>query len=332
MQNKNVISTEAPIYSQLPARERVGLAISGTNTTAVVAAIVAAESAGVRQVWMTQGGPSPDTLTLFAAAAVQTTSIRLGTAIIPTYPRHPLTMAQQALTLGDLAPGRFRLGIGPSHRPIIEGTYGIPMTAPLDYLKEYVSVLRSALWDGKVDYHGRFFTVKTTLPRPPRTPILISALRTGAFQLAGSIADGAISWVCPAPYLIEQALPALRTGATNRKRPAPPLIAHVPVVLSQDRQTVLDVARKQLGRYGRLPFYTGMFADAGFPIPADGTLSDALLDSLVVSGDEATVMARLTDLLAQGLDELLVQPIAVTDMASEQARLATLIGQLSPSI
>jgi len=241
-------------------------------------------------------------------------------------------MAQQALTLGDLAPGRLRLGIGPSHRPIIEGTYGIPMTAPLEYLKEYVSVLRSALWDGKVDYHGHFFNVKTTLPRPPHTPILISALRTGAFQLAGSIADGAISWVCPAPYLIEKALPALRAGAANRKRPAPPLIAHVPVVLSQDRQTVLDVARKQLGRYGRLPFYTGMFADAGFPVSSDGTLSDALLDSLVVSGDETTVMARLTDLLAQGLDELLVMPIAIADIAGEQARLAELIGQLSPSV
>jgi F420-dependent oxidoreductase-like protein len=332
MPNKDVPSIETQISSQLSARERVGLVISGTDTLAAVSAIVAAEAAGVRQVWMTQGGPSPDTLTLFVAAAVQTTSIRLGTAIIPTYPRHPLTMAQQALTLVDLAPGRFRLGIGPSHRPIIEGTYGIPMTAPLDYLKEYVSVLRSALWEGKVNYQGHFFTVKTTLPRPPHTPILISALRTGAFQLAGAIADGAISWVCPAPYLIEKALPALRAGATNRKRPAPPLIAHVPVALSQDHQTVLDAARKQLGRYGKLPFYTGMFADAGFPVSSDGTLSDALLDNLVVSGDEVTIMARLTDLLAQGLDELLVQPISITDIAGEQARLATLIGQLSPSV
>jgi F420-dependent oxidoreductase-like protein len=328
MQNKDIISTEAQRSSQLSARERVGLVISGTDTLAAVSAIVAAESAGVRQVWMTQGGPSPDTLSLFAAAAVQTTSIRLGTAIIPTYPRHPLTMAQQALTLGDLAPGRLRLGIGPSHRPIIEGTYGIPMTAPLDYLKEYVSVLRSALWEGKVNYQGHFFTVKTTLPRPPHTPILISALRTGAFQLAGAIADGAISWVCPAPYLIEKALPALRAGAASRKRTVPPLIAHVPVALSQDHQTVRDAARKQLGRYGRLPFYTGMFADAGFPVSSDGMLSDALLDNLVVSGDEATVMARLTDLLAQGLDELLVMPIAIADIAGEQARLATLIGQL----
>jgi alkanesulfonate monooxygenase SsuD/methylene tetrahydromethanopterin reductase-like flavin-dependent oxidoreductase (luciferase family) len=116
-------------------------------------------------------------------------------------------------------------------------------------------------------------------------------------------------------------------GAAKTKRPVPPLIAHIPVALSQDRQAVLAVARKQLGRYGKLPFYAEMFADAGFPVSSDGTMSDALLESLVVSGDEDTVAARLTDLLAQGLDELLIMPIAVTDVEDEQARLATLIGQ-----
>jgi F420-dependent oxidoreductase-like protein len=327
MQNNNKTFTDTQTFTQLPARERVGLAIYGATAAQVVAAIVAAEAAGVRQVWMTQGGPSPDTLSIFAAAATQTTSIRLGTAIIPTYPRHPLVMAQQALAVDDLAPGRLRLGIGPSHRPIIEGMYGIPMTAPLDHLRDYVAVLRAALWEGKVDFKGRFFTAKATLPRAPHTPILISALRAGAFQQAGKIADGAISWVCPVPYLLEQALPALQIGAAKTKRPVPPLIAHIPVALSQDRQAVLAVARKQLGRYGKLPFYAEMFADAGFPVSSDGTMSDALLESLVVSGDEDTVATRLTDLLAQGLDELLVMPIAVTDVEEEQAKLATLIGQ-----
>jgi F420-dependent oxidoreductase-like protein len=328
MQNEDRTSTDTQVASQLPARERVGLAVSGTNAALAVSAIVAAEAAGVRQVWMTQGGPAPDTLSIFAAAAVQTTSIRMGSAIVPTYPRHPLALALQALTLGDLAPGRLRLGVGPSHRPTIEGQYGIPMTAPLDHLREYVAVLRAALWEGKVDYHGNFFTVKMKLPRTPYTPILISALRTGAFQLAGEVTDGAISWVCPVPYLLEKALPALQAGAAKNGRPAPPLIAHIPVALSQNRQAVLDAARTQLGRYGRLPFYAGMFADAGFPVSSAGAMSDALIDNLVVSGDEATVVARLTDLLAQGLDELLVMPIVVTDAEDEQARLARLIGQL----
>lgn len=313
--------------AQRPARERIGLAIFGADSSTVVSMIVAAEAAGVQQVWMTQSTPLPDTLSIFAAAAMKTTHLRMGTAIVPTYPRHPLALAQQALTLGDLAPERLRLGIGPSHRPIIEGVYGIPMQAPLEYLREYVSVLRAVLWDGTVDHHGRFFTVKTTFPRTPHTPILVSALREGAFQLAGEISDGAISWVCPVPYLLDRALPAVRAGAERSGRTTPPLVAHIPVALSQDREAVIAASRKQLGRYGRLPFYANMFADAGFPV-SDGTMSDSLFDNLVVSGDETTIVARLTKLLAMGLDELLVMPILVGNMGDEQARLAQLIGQI----
>src|SRR5207245_11179526 len=134
------------------------------------------------------------------------------TSVVPNYPQHPLTLAQQALALDDLAPGRLRLGIGPSHRPTIEGTYGIPMKAPLEHLREYVTVLRAALWEGKVDYQGRFYTLKVRLPRTPHTPILISALRAGAFRLAGEVADGDISWVGLVPYLLDRQLRAARGG------------------------------------------------------------------------------------------------------------------------
>lgn len=326
MQN-NDTSSAGQTSAAKSARDRVGLLVNGMEAAQAVEGIKAAEAAGVRQVWMTQSTPAPDTLTIFAAAAVQTRAVNVGTAVIPIYPRNPLALAQQALALGDLVPGRLRLGVGPSHRPIMEGVYGIPMSAPLQHLREYVAVLREALWHGKVDYSGRFYTIHTTLQRTPRTPILISALREGAFHLAGEVADGAISWVCPVPYLLEKALPALRAGATKGGRPAPPLVAHIPVALSQDRQSVLAAARKRLGTYGHLPFYTSMFADAGFSASSDGTLSDALIDSLVVSGDEATVSARLKDLLSQGLDELLVMPIPVANAEDEQGRLARLIGQ-----
>ena len=312
---------------QQSLRERIGLAIFGPDANAVVSSIVAAEAAGIQQIWMTQSTPLPDTLTIFAAASMKTTHIRMGTSIVPTYPRHPLALSQQALTLGDLAPNRLRLGVGPSHRPIIEGVYGLPMPSPLENLREYVSVLRATLWEGNVDFHGRFYNVKSTFPRTPRTPILISALREGAFHLAGEISDGAISWVCPVPYLLDKALPALRAGAEKSGRTAPPLVAHIPVALSQDRQAVIAASRKQLGRYGRLPFYASMFADAGFPV-SDGNMSDALFDSLVVSGDEATVTSRLAELLSKGLDELLVMPITVANAEDEQTRLARLIGQM----
>ena len=123
------------------ACERVGLVYSsfGPDVARLVKTVVSAEVAGVRQVWCTKR-PVQDTLTAFAAAAVHTRNIRLGTAIIPAYSRHPLTMVAQALALDELAPGRLRLGIGSSHRPIIEGTHGIKMVKPLEYLREYVQV------------------------------------------------------------------------------------------------------------------------------------------------------------------------------------------------
>jgi alkanesulfonate monooxygenase SsuD/methylene tetrahydromethanopterin reductase-like flavin-dependent oxidoreductase (luciferase family) len=184
------------------------------------------------------------------------------------------------------------------------------------------------LWEGKIDHTGAYYTIKSSFPRTPRTPILISALREGAYHLAGEVADGAISWVSPTQYLLNKALPALRAGAEQSQRPAPPIVAHIPVALSQDRQAVLAAARKQIGRYGRLPFYAGMFAEAGFPVSAEDTMSDELLDNLVVSGSEADVAAHLAELLARGLDELLVMSIGIADPAEEQTRLAHLIGQL----
>jgi F420-dependent oxidoreductase-like protein len=308
-------------------RDRAGLVIYGANTAAAVENIVAAEAAGVRQVWMTQGAAAPDTLAIYAAAAQRTTAVGLGTAIVPTYPRHPLALAQQTLAVADLAPGRLRLGVGPSHRATIEGVYGLPMPAPLDHLREYLAVLRGLLWEGQVDFQGRYFQVRATLPRPPRVPLLISALREHAFHLAGEVSDGALSWLCPAPYLFETALPALRAGAAAAGRPAPPLVAHVPVALSTDSGAVQRAARQTIGRYAGSPFYARMFADAGFPIAADGTAPDALLETLVVAGDEETVRARLLELLARGLDEVLVMLAPVADETAERARLARLLGQ-----
>jgi len=310
-------------------RDRVGLVVAGADSRAVVERIVTAEAAGVPRVWMTQGAAAPDTLSIFAAAAVRTTTIGLGTAIVPTYPRHPITLAQQALTIADLAPGRLRLGVGPSHRPIIEGVYGLSLDAPMAHLREYVAILRDLLHDGKSEYQGEFHRVRATLPRPSGTPILISALRAGAFQLSGEISDGALSWLCPPAYLLNISLPALQSGAALAGRPAPPLVAHVPVALSTDRAAVAVAARKLLGGYARLPFYAGMFADAGFPPAPDGSVPDALIDGLVVSGDEAAIENRLHELLDQSLDELLIMPVPIADETDERERLARLVGRLA---
>jgi F420-dependent oxidoreductase-like protein len=313
-----------------PRRERVGLVVDGTNAAAAVKTIAAAEAAGVRQIWMVQSPWSPDALTTFAAAAAKTSTVCLGTSIVPTYTRHPLVLAQQALSLYDIAPGRLRLGIGPSHKAIIEGIYGLPQTTPLAHLREYMEVLRAALWEGKVDHHGHFYNVVVTLPRTSQIPVLISTLGKKAFQLAGEIADGALSWMCPVPYLLRTGIPALCTAAAAVGRSAaPPLVAHISVALTEDRRSVLAAGHQMLDFYAKLPFYAKMFADAGFPLTSDQTsVPDALVDSLVISGNEATVAARFTELLAAGLDELNVGLVPITDAGDEQSRLMHLIGQL----
>ena len=309
---------------------RAGLVVRRPNPMSTIDAIVQAEERGIESVWSTVGGTAPDAVTTFAAAAVRTTRIGLGTSIVPTYPRHPVALATQALAIDALAPGRLRLGIGPSHRPTMEGSLGLSMGKPLDHLREYLTVLRGLLWEGSTDFEGDYYRVHATLPpgmTPPRIPLPISALRANAFQLAGEIADGAISWVCPVPYLIDTALPALRAGAEAANRPAPPLIGHVPVAMHTDREAVRTVARTQLATYGRLPFYRGMFADAGFPIGPDNVLPDALLDDLVVMGDADTVRARLAAIQAAGVDELLILMLPVDDAVTEEAALASLLAQ-----
>ena len=309
---------------------RAGLAIRNPNPADTLAAIVRAEQQGLPAVWSTVGGTNPDAVSLFAAAAAQTSRIGLGTAIVPTYPRHPIALASQALVLAALAPGRFRLGIGPSHRPTIEGMFGIPMQKPLDHLREYLTILRGLLWEGSTDFQGAHFQVKAALPDgvdPPKTPLPISALRAGAFRLAGEISDGAISWVCPVPYLVGTAKPAMEAGAQTAGRPTPPLIGHIPVALGTDRAAVRAAARPQLANYGRLPFYRGMFADAGFPIPANNVMPDALLDELVVSGTPDEIAAQLQAIQAAGVDELLIMRITVRDADAEEQALIDLLAR-----
>ncbi|MHB8599609.1 MAG: LLM class flavin-dependent oxidoreductase [Ktedonobacteraceae bacterium] len=328
-QEENVRSTlTAAGISQLPIRDRVGLAIQAADVATTVTRIREAEQAGVRQVWMTQSAGMLDTLTLFAAAAVQSTQIRLGTSIVPIYPRHPLVMAQQAATIDALAPGRLRLGVGTSHRDVMENMYGLSMLSPLAYLREYVAVMRNVLWDGHVDHQGTFFKVAASLPGPAQIPLLISALGEKAFRMAGEISDGAISWVCPVPYLLDTALPALRAGAQAQHRPVPPLVAHIPVAMSTDEVAVQAATTPRISFYTKAPFYKHMFAAAGFPVEEDGTGVAALVKTLVVAGTQAQVENRLRELIASGLDELLLMLVPVADEAREREQLMQVIAAL----
>ena len=297
----------------------IGLAIARSTTADAVDAAAAAEEEGGYAVWSTVGGTAPDAMAIFAAVALRTTSIRLGTSIVPAYPRHPIVLASQALVLDDLAPGRFHLGVGPSHKPTIEGVFGISMGNPLRYMCEYVTILRQLLWKGKTDFDGEYFNVRASLPEgrtPPRTPILLSALRPNAFRQAGEIADGGISWVCPRQYLANVALPSIRAGAQAAHREPPPLIAHVPVAYTDDSALAQDTAHSFLARYARLPFYARMFEAAGHNV--SNGVSDTLMADLVVSGTGPAVVNRLRDVLSLGAAEVLVSLLPTGDAATVQ--------------
>jgi F420-dependent oxidoreductase-like protein len=308
----------------------IGVHIVAQNARDIVERIVMAEEAGVDCAWMTSGGAAADPLAVFAAAAMRTNRIRFGTSIIPTFPRHPLALVQGAVVVDSLAPGRLRLGVGPSHKPTIEGTWGIPFERPLQHLREYLTVLQAALGEGKVDFEGKRMSAHAQLPGGPTgVTVMASALRHNGFKVCGELADGAISWVCPLPYLRDVAVPAIQEGAATRGRTPPPLIAHVPVAVSEDIDAVRQAAARQIGFYPRVPFYSQMFQDAGFPEAKEGQLSDRMVDALVVHGSPEQVKERLRRTPEFGAGELLAMPILPAGDDGALKRTLTVLGELA---
>ena len=307
----------------------VGVHSTARTAQETVDAIVAAERAGIQCSWLTVGGVAPDPFAIFGAAAQHTKTIKFGTSIVPTFPRHPLAMAQGAIAVDSLAPGRLRLGVGPSHKPAIEGTWGIPFERPLQHLRDYLTILRSVLETGAVNFEGKRLTARAQTGGPTQVTLMASALRENGFRLVGELADGAISWVCPLPYLRDVAVPALKEGAAKAGRPAPPLVAHVPVAVTEDAEAVRAGARRQIGFYPRVPFYSQMFQDAGFPEAKDGELSDRMIDALVVHGSPSQVKDRLRSLPDFGAGELLAMPILPPGDTTAMERTLATLGELA---
>jgi alkanesulfonate monooxygenase SsuD/methylene tetrahydromethanopterin reductase-like flavin-dependent oxidoreductase (luciferase family) len=310
-------------------RERVGMSVLPADPAARVAMLVALEAAGVEQAWVSSGPPwNPDLLTMLAAAAARTTRLKLGTFIVQVSGRHPVLLAQQALSLNSQAPGRLRLGIGPGSPEFAKRAYGVDMEPPLAYLREYAQVLRPLLQQGEVHHQGKRFTVDVSLQAASQVPLLISTLGPRAFQLAGEVADGALPALAPISYLLDTAIPAMNTGAAAAGRARPSLVAHVPIVLTEDRATALQVGQEALRFNTSLPTYRNMYLAAGFSDQEITAVSDRLVESLVISGDESRIKDRLLELLSTEIDELSVALMPVSDAAQESMRLAGLIGQL----
>ena len=298
----------------------IGALIQASGAPQAVEQILQAEQAGVPAIWATSGGiGGADLLPAWAAAAVQTERIVLGTAIVRTWPRHPIALAEEALAIEQLAPGRFRLGIGPTGETQAVQTYGATYRKPLTQVREYLTVLRALLHEGSVAFVGEHVTARSSLRTPMHIPLLASAAGLRAFELCGELSDGAISWVAPRRYLVDQALPALRRGAERAGRPAPPLIAHVAIAVDKNVGTARTLAREQLAPYARSVHFRGTWERAGFD-PAAG-YSDALLDELIIYGSEAEVAAGLVHWIRDGMGEVLAHPLLdPADRAGSLAR------------
>lgn len=294
----------------------IGITIDGDNAAGIVRDIRTAEEKGVPSVWLTTAGAGLDALTIFAAAAMQTERVVLGASIIPTWPRHPIVAVQQAQVIEHLAPGRLVLGVGPSNRPSMERLIGANWRTPHHHLREYVTVVKTLLQDGAVDFEGSHYTARARVAAPMDVPVMVGALRRGTYELAGEVSDGAISWLTPWPHLKDACLPAMAKGANAAGRTTPSLVVHAPFCLSQDVAAVREAVRSQFGFYAGSPAYVAMFAEAGFP-DLGGAWSDSLVDAVVAHGSDEAVISRLIAIIAEGGTDVIANPVwlAGTDHA-----------------
>ena len=260
----------------------------GAELGAAVELARTAERLGYDSIWVTHG-LGRDSFLVLAAYGAATSRIGLGNGVVPIYPRHPVSMAQAALTLSEMTNGRFKLGIGVSHAASMEDMLGLRVVEPLHAMREYVAVLRGALGDG-ADFSGRHYRARWSMAvprRPPAPPIYLAALSTKMLELAGEIADGAILWLCPPEYVRAVAVPAIARGRRRAGRTLDgfQIVAAVPLAVTDDRRAALSAFRAELVRYASLPFYRAMLETAGLgaeiaAFDRDGVVPAAMAEAL----------------------------------------------------
>src|SRR5947207_11315802 len=257
------------------------------------------EALGYDSAWVTHG-LGRDSFVVLVAYGPAAGRLGLGNGVGPGYPRHPGAMAQAALTLSEATGGRFRLGIGVSHRASMETQLGLTLTEPLAVMREYVAVLRGGLGAG-ADFSGRHYRVHWSMgmpERPPAPSIYLAALSVKMCELAGEIADGAVLWLTPPAYVRDVAVPAIERG---RRRAGKTLdgfeiVVAVPLAITDDRAAALTAFRGELARYVALPFYRAMMEGSGLgdalhASDREGAVTPALADALGGIGDAATARA-----------------------------------------
>lgn len=268
---------------------KIGLSAGGTLDR-MIGQVQEAEADGFDSMWFA-GGIGGDPLTVIALAGRATERIELGTSIVPTYPRHPVAMAQQAASVQQAigTEGRFTLGIGVSHRPPVEDMLGLPYDRPGKNMREYLSVLRPLLHDGKVGFEGEFYSVKAQMPPQP-VPVLVAALAPVMLRAAGTLAEGTITWMANARAIESHVSPLLRKAAADAGRDEPRIVVGLPVAVCDDEAEGRAEAAKQFAGYGTLPNYRRILDHGGADGPGDAA----------IIGDEASVTAQLQGLLDAG--------------------------------
>jgi len=240
-----------------------------------------------------------DALSLLAMVGRETRRIELGTFVVPTYTRHPVVMAQQALTTQAAAAGRLTLGIGVSHRVTIETLLGMDFSHPLRHMREYLAVLEPALAQRPVAFAGEEFRpngYQLRVPGATPPPILIAALGPQMLRLAGRRAAGTAIWMGGPRYLTEYVLPILGPAALEVGRPAPRIVASVPVCVTDYPADIIPRANQDFARYGQLPSYRAILDKEGAPNPSDVALIGP--EDVVRQGLDAYAAAGATDFAA----------------------------------
>jgi 5,10-methylenetetrahydromethanopterin reductase len=253
------------------------------------------EQLGFDSLWMATIY-SYDALTALTAIGTATNRIELGTAVVATHPRHPMAMAQQALTASAACQGRFTLGIGLSHRYVIEQEMGLSYEQPAQHMREYLDVLLPLINEGTVDYEGERYRTKATLYMPEARPpqLVIAALGPAMLKLAGSRTDGTTLWLTGPKTIANHTVPMIRQAAGDAGRGEPRVIAGMPVVLTDDAAGARAMVSRQLALYAGIPSYRAMLDREG----AAGAGDVALV------GNETELRQQLRELQDIGVTDL----------------------------
>jgi 5,10-methylenetetrahydromethanopterin reductase len=258
-----------------------------------------------------------DALTALAVAGSGVDGIEIGTAVVPTYPRHPAVLAQQALTTALALGGRLALGIGLSHQIVIEDMYGYSFGGPATHMSEYLSVLLPALEGEQVNFTGTTMRANIGLstPRTGRVPVLLAAMAPRMLKLAGQRTDGTILWMTGPATVKDYIAPTINAAAQEAGRPAPRVVCILPVCVTDDPEAAKARAAKVFEIYGHLPSYRAMLDREGAAGPAD----------VAIVGEEDTVATQITALADCGVTDFVAGEFA---SGTEQQRTRDLLKRL----